>query len=208
MRRADPDTVVITHPEKVLFPDNGITKGELCAYYEAIAPLMLPHIRGRPITMERYPAGIEKKGFIQKDVVEGVSRAGSSASRSRSATTRRGDGGGALPAGRRRAIAGLARQPELDHAARLDLARARSCTIPICACSISIPPERSGGAADGGAGGARSARRTRAAVVREDVGVEGLPHPGSARRRRRLRAGSGGSRTAPARCWSSATRRS
>jgi bifunctional non-homologous end joining protein LigD len=61
----------ISHPEKVLFPDSGITKGELCAYYEAVAPLMLPHIRGRPVTMERYPAGIEKKGFIQKDVSKG-----------------------------------------------------------------------------------------------------------------------------------------
>jgi bifunctional non-homologous end joining protein LigD len=62
---------VITHPEKVLFPDEGITKGELAAYYEAIAPLLLPHIRGRPITMERYPAGIGKKGFWQKDVSRG-----------------------------------------------------------------------------------------------------------------------------------------
>jgi bifunctional non-homologous end joining protein LigD len=62
---------VITHPDKVLFPDDGITKGELAAYYEAIAPLMLPHIRARPITMERFPAGIGKKGFIQKDVSKG-----------------------------------------------------------------------------------------------------------------------------------------
>lgn len=62
---------MITHPEKVLFPDSGITKGELCAYYEAMAPLMIPHVRGRPITMERFPAGIEKKGFIQKDVSKG-----------------------------------------------------------------------------------------------------------------------------------------
>ena len=61
----------ITHPEKVLFPDSGITKGELCAYYAAVAPLMLPHVSGRPVTMERYPAGIDKKGFIQKDVVKG-----------------------------------------------------------------------------------------------------------------------------------------
>jgi bifunctional non-homologous end joining protein LigD len=62
---------VITHPEKVLFPDEGITKGELASYYEAIAPLMLPHIRARPITMERYPAGIGRQGFIQKDVSKG-----------------------------------------------------------------------------------------------------------------------------------------
>lgn len=62
---------MITHPEKVLFPDDGITKGELAAYYEAIAPVMLPHLRGRPLTMERYPAGIGRKGFWQKDVSKG-----------------------------------------------------------------------------------------------------------------------------------------
>lgn len=62
---------VITHPEKVLFPDDGITKGDLAAYYEAIAPVLLPHIRSRPVTMERFPAGIAKKGFIQKDVSKG-----------------------------------------------------------------------------------------------------------------------------------------
>jgi bifunctional non-homologous end joining protein LigD len=63
--------VEITHPEKVLFPGEGITKGELAAYYEAIAPAMMPHIRARPITMERYPTGIGRKGFWQKDVSKG-----------------------------------------------------------------------------------------------------------------------------------------
>ncbi|PYS29348.1 MAG: ATP-dependent DNA ligase [Acidobacteria bacterium] len=63
--------VVITHPEKVLFPDDGITKGDLAAYYEMIAPVMLPHIVRRPVTMERFPAGIAKKGFLQKDVSKG-----------------------------------------------------------------------------------------------------------------------------------------
>jgi bifunctional non-homologous end joining protein LigD len=62
---------VITHPEKVLFPDEGITKGELAAYYETIAPIMLPHIRQRPVTMERYPAGIGEAGFFHKDVSKG-----------------------------------------------------------------------------------------------------------------------------------------
>jgi bifunctional non-homologous end joining protein LigD len=62
---------VITHPDKVLFPDDGITKGELASYYEAIAPVLLPHIRNRPVTLERYPAGIGKKGFWQKDVSKG-----------------------------------------------------------------------------------------------------------------------------------------
>jgi len=63
--------VTITHPDKILFPDDGITKGELAAYYESIAPVMLPHLRGRPITMERYPSGIGTKGFWQKSVVKG-----------------------------------------------------------------------------------------------------------------------------------------
>jgi bifunctional non-homologous end joining protein LigD len=62
---------VITHPDKVLFPDDGITKGDLAAYYESIARVMLPHLRGRPVTMERYPAGIGAKGFWQKDVSKG-----------------------------------------------------------------------------------------------------------------------------------------
>lgn len=62
---------MISNPDKVLFPDDGITKGELAAYYETIAPLMLPHIRARPITMERYPNGIHENGFFHKDVSKG-----------------------------------------------------------------------------------------------------------------------------------------
>jgi bifunctional non-homologous end joining protein LigD len=62
---------VITHPEKVLFPDDGITKGEVASYYEAIAPVMLPHMRARPVTMERYPRGIGAQSFWQKDVSKG-----------------------------------------------------------------------------------------------------------------------------------------
>jgi bifunctional non-homologous end joining protein LigD len=62
---------VITHPEKVLFPEDGITKGELAAYYEMVAPVMLPHIRRRPVTMERYPRGLGAQSFWQKDVSKG-----------------------------------------------------------------------------------------------------------------------------------------
>jgi bifunctional non-homologous end joining protein LigD len=62
---------VITHPEKVMFPDDGITKGELAAYYEAVAPIMVPHVRGRPVTMERFHRGIASPGFFQKNVEKG-----------------------------------------------------------------------------------------------------------------------------------------
>ena len=61
----------ISHPDKVLFPRDGITKGDLAAYYDAIAPMMLPHLRRRPVTMERFPSGIGQKGFLQKDVSKG-----------------------------------------------------------------------------------------------------------------------------------------
>ena len=63
--------VIITHPEKVLFPDDGITKGELAAYYEAIAPACCRTSARRPVTMERYPRGIGEKGFMHKNVSKG-----------------------------------------------------------------------------------------------------------------------------------------
>jgi bifunctional non-homologous end joining protein LigD len=62
---------LITHPEKLLFPEDGISKGEVAAYYERVADVMVPHIARRPITMERYPRGIDGKGFMQKDVSRG-----------------------------------------------------------------------------------------------------------------------------------------
>src|SRR4029079_869136 len=65
------DSVVITHPDKDVFPEDGITKGQLAAYYEAFASIIVPHLQGQPVTMERYPAGIAKKGFWQKDVSKG-----------------------------------------------------------------------------------------------------------------------------------------
>ena len=61
----------ISNPDKLLFPADGITKGELAAYYETVATAMVPHLAGRPITMERFPAGIDRKGFLQKDVSKG-----------------------------------------------------------------------------------------------------------------------------------------
>jgi bifunctional non-homologous end joining protein LigD len=60
--------IEITRPEKNLFPEDGITKGELIEYYARIAPRMLPHLRDRPLTLERYPNGINTKRFFQKEV--------------------------------------------------------------------------------------------------------------------------------------------
>jgi bifunctional non-homologous end joining protein LigD len=64
------DRVKISHPDKVLFPDDGITKAELVAYYETVAPVMLPLISGRPVTMQRFPNGIGRGGFLQKQAAD------------------------------------------------------------------------------------------------------------------------------------------
>ena len=64
--RIDGHDVRITSPGKILFPEDGITKRDLIDYYRRIAPWILPHLRGRPLTMERYPDGIDQPGFFQK----------------------------------------------------------------------------------------------------------------------------------------------
>ncbi|MEU9012233.1 non-homologous end-joining DNA ligase [Streptomyces sp. NPDC048479] len=64
--RAGRRTVEIHRPDKVLFPDDGLTKADLVDYYRRIAPFMLPHLRGRPLMLERHPDGIGGPGFMQK----------------------------------------------------------------------------------------------------------------------------------------------
>ena len=61
-------SVTLSNPDKELFPDDGITKAELIDYYRGIAPLLLGHLRDRPLVMERYPDGYEGKSFYHKDV--------------------------------------------------------------------------------------------------------------------------------------------
>jgi bifunctional non-homologous end joining protein LigD len=59
-------TVACTNVDRVVFPDCGITKGEVIAYYKDVAPVMVPELRDRPLTMERFTKGIDKGGFFQK----------------------------------------------------------------------------------------------------------------------------------------------
>ncbi len=60
-------TVTISSPDKVLFPGDELTKADLAEYYEEVAEWMLPHIRNRPLSMLRYPDGIEGEGFFHKN---------------------------------------------------------------------------------------------------------------------------------------------
>jgi bifunctional non-homologous end joining protein LigD len=59
--------VEITHPDRVLFPADGITKSDLVDYYAAVAKVMVPHLKDRPLTLWRYPRGIDEQGFVQQD---------------------------------------------------------------------------------------------------------------------------------------------
>lgn len=64
----DPEPRVrLTNLGKVFWPEEGYTKGDLIAYYEAVAPLILPYLRDRPLVLTRYPDGIAGKSFYQKD---------------------------------------------------------------------------------------------------------------------------------------------
>jgi bifunctional non-homologous end joining protein LigD len=58
--------IKLTRPDKILFPEAGITKAELVDYYRRIAPWMVPHLRGRPLSMQRFPDGIGEPGFFQQ----------------------------------------------------------------------------------------------------------------------------------------------
>jgi bifunctional non-homologous end joining protein LigD len=60
-------SIDVSNEDKVFFPDDGITKGDLIAYYRAVADAMLPHLRGRPLVMQRFPEGITGQGFYHKD---------------------------------------------------------------------------------------------------------------------------------------------
>ena len=64
--------VNLSSADRVLFPGDGITKGDLFSYYEQVAPAILPHLRGRPFTMKRYREGIAGGGFFQKQAPKGM----------------------------------------------------------------------------------------------------------------------------------------
>ena len=59
-------TLRLTNLDKVLYPHTGFTKGDLIGYYAAIAPVLLPHLRDRPLTLKRYPDGVEGEHFYEK----------------------------------------------------------------------------------------------------------------------------------------------
>jgi bifunctional non-homologous end joining protein LigD len=67
-------TIEITHPDRVLFPADGITKADLAAYHHAVAPVLVPHLADRPLMLQRFPSGIDNDGFYQKDAGKTIPR--------------------------------------------------------------------------------------------------------------------------------------
>jgi bifunctional non-homologous end joining protein LigD len=65
-------SLAVTNLDKLLWPRDGYTKGDLIAYYRAVARWMLPHLTGRPLTLERYPNGIDEAGWWEKHVPKGL----------------------------------------------------------------------------------------------------------------------------------------
>jgi bifunctional non-homologous end joining protein LigD len=63
---AEEKTVKLTSPERVLYPEDGVTKGDLFEYYKQVGPTIVPHLKDRPFTMKRYPHGITEQAFFQK----------------------------------------------------------------------------------------------------------------------------------------------
>jgi bifunctional non-homologous end joining protein LigD len=58
----------LSNLEKVLYPESGFTKGQVIDYYARIAPVLLPHLKDRPVTLRRYPNGVDGQSFFEKNV--------------------------------------------------------------------------------------------------------------------------------------------
>src|SRR5262249_52929004 len=63
-------TVETSNEDKVFFPGDGITKGDLIDYYKQVAEAIVPYVKGRPMTMRRFPDGIKGESFFQKEIGE------------------------------------------------------------------------------------------------------------------------------------------
>jgi bifunctional non-homologous end joining protein LigD len=64
--------VAVTHPDRVLFPVDKITKRDLVDYYCKVADVMLRHLKSRPLNVQRFPRGIDQQGFLQQDFADSL----------------------------------------------------------------------------------------------------------------------------------------
>jgi len=62
----DGKSLRLTYLLKVMFPDDGFTKAELLLYYQTVAPPLLPHLRGRPLTLKAFPHGVKERPYYRR----------------------------------------------------------------------------------------------------------------------------------------------
>jgi bifunctional non-homologous end joining protein LigD len=70
--RVDGRVLSLSNLDKVLWPRDGYTKGDLLSYYESVSEAVLPYLRGRPLTVERFPNGIDGEHFFEKNTPKGM----------------------------------------------------------------------------------------------------------------------------------------
>src|SRR3954469_11039615 len=63
-------TLTLSNQAKVLYPQTGFTKGNVVEYYRRIAPVLIPHLRGKPLTLKRYPNGVKAPFFFEKNATK------------------------------------------------------------------------------------------------------------------------------------------
>ena len=68
--------IQVSNLDKVLYPKVGFAKGQVIDYYIRIAPVLLPHLRDRPLTMKRYPNGVDGRIFLRKELPIASARSG------------------------------------------------------------------------------------------------------------------------------------
>ena len=69
-------TLSLSNLDKVLWPRDGYTKGDLIEYYRSVADVMMPHLKDRPLTLQRYPDGIDGQSFFEKQMPKGYAGLG------------------------------------------------------------------------------------------------------------------------------------
>ncbi|HWI73754.1 MAG TPA: hypothetical protein VNT55_17475, partial [Baekduia sp.] len=67
-----PRSVKLTHPDRLLWPDDGLTKRDLYDYFGAVADVMVPHVKDRPVSLQRFRGAVGDGGFFQKEVPKGA----------------------------------------------------------------------------------------------------------------------------------------
>src|ERR1700761_2001503 len=65
--KANGRELILSNVDKIFYPESGFTKGEVIAFYDEIADVILPHLRDRPLTMKRFPDGVDGKFFYEKN---------------------------------------------------------------------------------------------------------------------------------------------